>query len=71
MGSEMCIRDRLVSDLVERSIEPCKQALKDAGLGAGEINDIILVGGMTRMPKVIEAVKSFFGKDPNRSVNPR
>merc|ERR1711861_59898 len=56
--------------LVDRSIEPCKQALKDAGLGAGEINDIILVGGMTRMPKVIEAVKNFFGKDPNRSVNP-
>jgi molecular chaperone DnaK len=62
--------ESLVSDLVERSIEPCKQALKDAGLGAGEINDIILVGGMTRMPKVIEAVKNFFGKDPNRSVNP-
>jgi len=51
-------------------MEPCKQALKDAGLSAGEINDVILVGGMTRMPKVIEAVKNFFGKDPNRSVNP-
>ena len=62
--------ESLVSDLVERSIEPCKQALKDAGLGAGDINDVILVGGMTRMPKVIEAVKNFFGKDPNRSVNP-
>jgi molecular chaperone DnaK len=62
--------ETLVSDLIDRSIEPCKQALKDAGLNAGEINDVILVGGMTRMPKVIEAVKNFFGKDPNRSVNP-
>ena len=62
--------ETLVSDLIDRSIEPCKQALKDAGLGAGEINDVILVGGMTRMPKVIEAVKNFFGKEPNRSVNP-
>ena len=62
--------ESLVSNLIDRSIEPCKQALKDAGLNAGEINDIILVGGMTRMPKVIEAVKNFFGKDPNRSVNP-
>jgi molecular chaperone DnaK len=62
--------ETLVSDLIDRSIEPCKQALKDAGLSAGEINDVILVGGMTRMPKVIEAVKTFFGKEPNRSVNP-
>ncbi len=62
--------ETLVAELVERSIEPCKQALKDAGLSAGEINDVILVGGMTRMPKVIEAVKNFFGKEPNRSVNP-
>ena len=62
--------ETLVSDLIDRSIEPCKQALKDAGLSAGEINDVILVGGMTRMPKVIEAVKNFFGKEPNRSVNP-
>jgi molecular chaperone DnaK len=62
--------ESLVSDLIERSIEPCKQALKDAGMNAGEINDVILVGGMTRVPKVIEAVKNFFGKDPNRSVNP-
>merc|ERR1711916_377395 len=62
--------ESLVSDLVDRSIEPCKQALKDAGMNAGEINDVILVGGMTRVPKVIEAVKNFFGKDPNRSVNP-
>ena len=62
--------EALVSDLIERSIKPCKQALDDAGLNAGDINDVILVGGMTRMPKVIETVKNFFGKDPNRSVNP-
>ena len=62
--------ETLVSDLIDRSIEPCKQALKDASLSAGEINDVILVGGMTRMPKVIEAVKNFFGKEPNRGVNP-
>ncbi len=62
--------ETLVSELVDRSIEPCKQALKDASLSAGEIDDVILVGGMTRMPKVIEAVKNFFGKEPNRSVNP-
>ena len=62
--------ETLVGELVEKTIEPCKQALKDAGLSAGEIDDVILVGGMTRMPKVIEAVKNFFGKDPNRSVNP-
>jgi len=62
--------ETLVSDLVDRSIVPCKQALKDAGLSAGEIDDVILVGGMTRMPKVIEAVKNFFGKEPNRGVNP-
>ena len=55
---------------MDRSIEPCKQALEGCWLSAGEINDVILVGGMTRMPKVIEAVKNFFGKDPNRSVNP-
>jgi len=62
--------ESLVADLVEKTIEPCKQAIKDAGLSAGEINDVILVGGMTRMPRVIEAVKNFFGKEPNRSVNP-
>merc|ERR1711871_1013209 len=62
--------ETLVGELVEKTIEPCKQALKDSGLSAGEINDVILVGGMTRMPKVIEAVKNFFGKEPNRSVNP-
>ncbi len=62
--------ETLVSELIDKSIEPCKQALKDAAMTAGEINDVILVGGMTRMPKVIQAVKNFFGKDPNRSVNP-
>ncbi len=62
--------ESLVSDLVDRTIEPCKQAIKDAGLSPGEINDVILVGGMTRMPKVIEAVKNYFGKEPNRGVNP-
>ena len=55
--------ETLVSDLIDRSIEPCKKALKDAGLSAGEINDVILVGGMTRMPKVIEAVKNFLVKN--------
>merc|ERR1711871_531461 len=55
--------ETLVSDLIDRSIEPCKQALKDAGMSAGEINDVILVGGMTRMPKVIEAVKNFLEKN--------
>jgi molecular chaperone DnaK len=62
--------EALVDDLIQRTIEPCKKALKDAGMKASEIDDVILVGGMTRMPKVIEAVKSFFGKDPGRGVNP-
>ncbi len=62
--------EALVEDLVARTIEPCKGALKDAGLSAGEIDEVILVGGMTRMPKVIEAVKSFFGREPHRGVNP-
>jgi molecular chaperone DnaK len=62
--------ESLVDDLVQRTLEPCKQALKDAGLTAGEIGEVILVGGMTRMPKVIEAVKQFFGKEPARNVNP-
>merc|ERR1711880_11680 len=62
--------EALVEDLIARTMPPCKTALKDAGVTAGEINDVILVGGMTRMPKVIEAVKNFFGKEPNRSVNP-
>ena len=62
--------EALVEDLIGRTIPPCKTALKDAGLSASEIDEIILVGGMTRMPKVIEEVKSFFGKEPNKSVNP-
>ncbi len=62
--------EQLVDDLVQRSIEPCKLALKDAGLKASDIEEVILVGGMTRMPKIIEAVKQFFGKDPHRGVNP-
>jgi len=62
--------EALVEDLIQRTIEPCKKALKDAGLTAGEIDDVILVGGMTRMPKVIEAVKTFFGREPNKGVNP-
>jgi molecular chaperone DnaK len=62
--------EALVDDLIARTMEPCKQALKDAGLTAGEIDEVILVGGMTRMPKVIDAVKQFFGKEPARNVNP-
>jgi molecular chaperone DnaK len=62
--------EALVDDLIQKTIEPCRNAIKDAGLKASEINEVILVGGMTRMPKVIEAVKQFFGKEPNRSVNP-
>ena len=62
--------EALVEDLILRTIPPCKTALKDAGLSASDINEIILVGGMTRMPKVIEQVKNFFGKEPNKSVNP-
>src|SRR6202034_2482401 len=62
--------EALVDDVIQRTVGPCRDALKDAGLKASEINEVILVGGMTRMPKVIEAVKQFFGKEPNRSVNP-
>jgi molecular chaperone DnaK len=62
--------EQLVEDLIQRTIEPCRAALRDAGLKASEIEEVILVGGMTRMPKVIETVKQFFGKEPNRSVNP-
>ena len=62
--------EALVEDLIGRTIPPCKTALKDAGLSAADINEVILVGGMTRMPKVIEEVKNFFGKVPNKSVNP-
>ncbi len=62
--------EALVEDLITRTIPPCKTALEDAGLSANEIHEVILVGGMTRMPKVIEEVKNFFGKEPNKSVNP-
>ncbi len=62
--------ESLVDDLITRSIEPCKQALKDAGLSASEIDDVILVGGQIRMPKVQEVVKDFFGKEPRKDVNP-
>ncbi len=62
--------EQLVDDLVQRTIEPCKAALKDAGLKAGEIDEVVLVGGMTRMPKVHEVVKQFFGKEPHKGVNP-
>jgi molecular chaperone DnaK len=62
--------EALVDDLIQRTIDPCRNALKDAGLKASEIDEVILVGGMTRMPKVIETVKQFFGREPNRSVNP-
>ena len=62
--------ESLVEDLIERTLAPCRAALKDAGVTAGEISEVILVGGMTRMPKVIETVKSFFGKEPARNVNP-
>ena len=62
--------EALVDDLVQRTVEPCKKALKDAGLAAGQIDEVILVGGMTRMPKVQEIVKQFFGKEPHKGVNP-
>ena len=62
--------EALVEDLIGKTIPPCKTALEDAGLSASDINEIVLVGGMTRMPKVIEQVKNFFGKEPNKSVNP-
>ena len=62
--------EELVDDLLQKTIEPCKKALSDAGLSASDINDVILVGGMTRMPKVTEIVKNFFGKEPSKGVNP-
>ena len=62
--------EALVGALVERTLEPCKKALKDAGLRANEIDEVVLVGGMTRMPKVVETVKGFFGREPHRGVNP-
>ncbi len=60
----------LVSDLIQRSIDPCRRALEDANLKSGDINEVLLVGGMTRMPAIQEAVKKFFNKEPNKSVNP-
>jgi len=62
--------EALVEDLIKKTIPPCKTALKDSGFSAAEINEVVLVGGMTRMPKIIESVKTFFGKEPNKSVNP-
>ena len=62
--------ESLVGELIERTLEPCRQALKDAGLSAKDIHDVILVGGQTRMPKVQETVKNFFGKEPRKDVNP-
>ena len=62
--------ESLVDDLVQRTIEPCKAALRDAGLKASEVDEVILVGGMTRMPKIAETVKQIFGKEPNKGVNP-
>ena len=62
--------ESLVEELIERTIEPCRIAIKDAGIKAGDIDDVILVGGMTRMPKVQEKVKAFFGKEPRKDVNP-
>jgi molecular chaperone DnaK len=62
--------EALVDDLIQQTVEPCRKALKDAGLSAAEINEVVLVGGMTRMPKVQEVVKQFFGKEPHKGVNP-
>ena len=62
--------EQLVEDLIKRTVEPCRAALKDAGIKAGEIDEVVLVGGMTRMPKVQEVVKEFFGKEPHKGVNP-
>ncbi len=62
--------EALVDDLIQRTVEPCKKALKDAGLAAGQVDEVVLVGGMTRMPKVQEIVKQFFGKEPHKGVNP-
>jgi molecular chaperone DnaK len=62
--------EQLVDDLVQKTVEPCRQALKDAGISNSQIDEVVLVGGMTRMPKVIETVKSFFGKEPHKGVNP-
>jgi molecular chaperone DnaK len=62
--------EALVEDLIKRTIEPCRKALKDAGMSPGDIQEVVLVGGMTRMPKVVEEVKNFFGREPHKGVNP-
>ena len=62
--------EKLVDDLIKRTIGPCQAALKDAGINASDINEVVMVGGMTRMPKIVETVKDFFGKEPNKGVNP-
>ncbi|MEZ0169473.1 molecular chaperone DnaK [Microvirga sp. TS319] len=62
--------EQLVDDLVQKTIEPCRKALKDAGISPGDIDEVVLVGGMTRMPKIQEVVKTFFGKEPHKGVNP-
>ena len=62
--------ESMVEDLVQRTIEPCRKALKDAGLSTSEITDVILVGGQSRMPRVQEVVREFFGKEPRKDVNP-
>src|SRR5262249_27566490 len=62
--------EQLVDDLIQKTVEPCRQAIKDAGVSLSQIDEVVLVGGMTRMPKVIETVKSFFGKEPHKGVNP-
>ena len=62
--------EKLVDDLIQRTVVPCRKALEDAGVSAGEIDEVVLVGGMTRMPRVIETVKNFFGRDPHKGVNP-
>ena len=62
--------EKLVDDLIQRTVVPCRKALEDAGVSAGEIEEVVLVGGMTRMPKVMETVKNFFGRDPHKGVNP-
>ena len=62
--------EALVEDLIQRTVAPCKAALKDAGISAGEVDEVVLVGGMTRVPKIIETVKNFFGREPHKGVNP-
>jgi molecular chaperone DnaK len=62
--------EALVDDLIQKTVEPCRAAIKDAGITAGQIDEVVLVGGMTRMPKVIETVRQFFGKEPHKGVNP-